>query len=655
MTTTIATGGPVAPTTSLLMPLPLDEIRIVGGFWGERQELNARVILDHCQSWMERIGWIANFHRAADGSIADHHAGIEFVDSEVYKLLEAMAWELGREPSAELADRFDALVSRVAAAQEPDGYLHTSFGRPGQRPRYSDLEWGHELYSFGHLIQAATARVRTGHSDLLVEVALKLADHVWDAFGPGARDAVCGHPEIEVALAEFGRATGIDRYTELARLFVERRGRRQLKTTLFQGHEYFLDDVPVRDADVLRGHAVRALYLASGAVDVAVDTGDRQLLDAVKRQWANTVARRTYVTGGMGSHHQNEEFGADFELPPDRAYSETCGSIASVMLSWRLLLQTGEAKYADLIERTLLNAFAVSPRADGRAFYYANTLHQREHGAEPADHELSERAEAGLRAPWFEVSCCPTNVARTLASVAAYFVTADASGVQVHQYGDLDVNTRTGDGVPVVFQLRTGYPFDGSSRVTILEGGRFALCLRIPEWTRGRVEARLNGGLLADASPDEYLTIEREFRAGDVLELAFDMAPRITVPSERIDAVRGTVAVERGPFVLCLESVDLPDGIAFEELRLDPESLPRATADGAAVSLVIDRREAPDRGWPYATADRDAPDEPAGGPAADAPAALSTIDAELRPYYGWANRGPSLMRVWIPTRDTAIR
>ena len=553
---------------------------------------------------MERIGWIANFDRAAAGTVAGQHAGIEFVDSEVYKLLEAMAWELEREPSPDLADRFDALVRRVEGAQEPDGYLHTSFGRPGQRPRYSDLEWGHELYSFGHLIQAATARLRTGHDDLLVDVARRLADHLWQEFGPEGRDAVCGHPEIEVALAEFGRATGVGRYGELARMFVERRGRGQLTTTLFQGHEYFLDDQPVREAEVLRGHAVRALYLASGAADVAVDTGDRQLLDAVAAQWANTVARRTYLTGGMGSHHQNEEFGADYELPPDRAYSETCASIASVMLSWRLLLQTGAARYADLIERTLLNAFAVSPRADGRAFYYANTLHQREHGAEPADDELSERAEASLRAPWFEVSCCPTNVARTLASVAAYFVTADAGGVQVHQYADLDVDTRTGDGVPVVLRLRTGYPFDGAARVSVVEGGRFALALRIPEWTRGRVEARLNGEAL-DASAlvgDGYLTIDRDFRAGDVVELGFDISPRITVPSSRIDAVRGTVAVERGPFVLCLESVDVPEGVPFEELRLDPRVAPRATDEGAVVRLSVDGGVAAGSAWPYAPA-----------------------------------------------------
>ena len=222
---------------------------------------------------MERIGWIANFDRIA-GTASGEHAGIEFVDSEVYKLLEAIAWELGRSDDAALARRFAELVARVGAAQDADGYLNTSFGHPGQRARYSDLEWGHELYCSGHLIQAATARLRTGHDDALPAIARRVADHLWEAFGPDGRDAVCGHPEIEVALAEFARATGEPRHLELARILIERRGRRRLATTLFQGSDYFLDDVPVREAEVLRGHAVRALYLAAAALDVADETGD---------------------------------------------------------------------------------------------------------------------------------------------------------------------------------------------------------------------------------------------------------------------------------------------------------------------------------------------------------------------------------------------
>ncbi|HET8896747.1 MAG TPA: beta-L-arabinofuranosidase domain-containing protein, partial [Protaetiibacter sp.] len=441
-------------------------MRITGGLWGRWQRINAEAVIAHCLEWMERIGWVANFDRVA-GTASGDHAGIEFVDSEVYKLMEAMAWELGRRADPSLETRFLSLVDRVAAAQDADGYLHTSFGHPGQRARYSDLEWGHELYCFGHLLQAAVARLRTGHDDVLVAVARRLADHLWLEFGPDGREAICGHAEVEVALAEFARATGDARYLELARLFIERRGHRTLRTTLFQGSDYFQDDVPVRDAEVLRGHAVRALYLSAGALDVAAETGDEQLADAVEAQYRRALDRRSYLTGGMGSHHQNEEFGDDYELPADRAYAETCAAIGSVMVAWRLLLRTGDPLYADQIERTLLNAVLVSPRDDGRAFYYANTLHQRTVTHPNADDELSERAEASMRAPWFEVSCCPTNVARTLASIAGYVATTDGAGVQLHQFVEGEVRVRL-DAGELVLRIETAYPNDGTVRVTVL-------------------------------------------------------------------------------------------------------------------------------------------------------------------------------------------
>ncbi|MDQ0895059.1 glycoside hydrolase family 127 protein [Agromyces ramosus] len=633
-----ALGGPIAPSRGALRPLGLGDVTITGGLWGRMQELNADVIIDHCLGWMERIGWIANFDRAS-GAASGEHAGIEFVDSEVYKLLEAMAWELGRRPDAALEARYRAIVSRVAAAQDDDGYLHTSFGRAGQRPRYSDLEWGHELYCHGHLIQAAVARLRTGHDDELPAIARRLADHLHAEFGPDGRTAVCGHPEIEVALAEFARATGEARYLELARLFVERRGHGNLATTLFQGHEYFQDDVPVREAEVLRGHAVRALYLSAGAVDIAVETGDDELLAAVEAQYLRTIARRSYLTGGVGAHHQNEEFGDDFELPSDRAYAETCAAIASVMLSWRLLMQTGDAGYADQIERTLLNAVLVSPRADGRAFYYANTLHQRTAGVATDDDELSERAEASMRAPWFEVSCCPTNVARTLASVAGYFATTDGDGVQLHQYGSYTVDTTLDDGERFALRVESEYPNDGSVRVVVLAApARLVhVSLRIPAWAHGRAEVAVTGAG-SDSLPgrttvatEGVFTLQRSFSAGDVMELRLPLEPRFSRAHPRVDAVRGQAAVERGPLVLALEDVDLPDGIDVEHVELDPTFAPVDDGDGAIVRLR--HRTAPEDAWAYA-------------PAATGFGELFT--AKLRPYKDWANRGPSTMRVWMP-------
>ncbi|MBT2534126.1 glycoside hydrolase family 127 protein [Arthrobacter sp. ISL-48] len=623
------TGGPVHPAVSALRPLGPHEITVNGGFWGDRQELNARVVLSHCEQWMERIGWTSNFDRAADGTVSGAHAGIEFVDSEVYKLLEAMAWELGRQHDESLDGRYRSLVARVVAAQEPDGYVHTSFGRPGQRARYSDLEWGHELYCFGHLLQAAVARLRSGHDDGLVGAGRRLADHLWQEFGPDGRNAVCGHPEIEVALAEFGRATGEPRYLELARLFVERRGTGTLKPIEW-GQEYFQDEVPVRQAHVLRGHAVRALYLASGALDVATDQGDEELARAVELQWENTVARRTYITGGMGSHHQDEAFGSDYELPPDRAYSETCAGIASVMLSWRLLLRTGDPKYADLMERTLLNNILASPRQDGRGFFYTNTLHQRVEGNEPNSDEINARALATLRAPWFEVSCCPTNVARTLASVHLYFATATDDALQIHQYGDADIRTQLQSAGHLSVTMRTSYPDEGRIDVVVADAPVVSagISLRVPAWAKEGATLHVNG-----EEHDPHQEVRRIFQPGDTLTLSLPMRPRVIRPHPHIDAVRGTVAVERGPLVLCLESVDLPSG-TVNDVSFDPEAPISEAFD--STRIVVEPAHAGHPAWPYSEV-------------TDA-RRKEHWTVNLVPYYSWGNRGPSTMRVWIPVK-----
>jgi DUF1680 family protein len=626
-------GGPVHPSTSIWRPLAADEIQITGGIWRQKQRVNADTILGHCESWMERIGWAGNFDRVASGSTGDGHAGIEFVDSEIYKLLEAMAWQLGCAYSAPLERRYQTLAERVAAAQQPDGYLHTSFGGPGQPPRYSDLESGHELYCFGHLFQAAVARLRTGHDDILPQVARRLADHVYEQFGPDGRVGVCGHPEIEMALVELARATGEQRYLELAGLFIERRGTGTLGIHPL-GQEYFQDDIPVRQATTVRGHAVRALYLASGALDVATETGDEDLSAAVRRQWANGVARRTYITGGVGSHHQDEAFGDDFELPADRAYAETCAGIASVMLSWRLLLATGDDQYSDLIERTLLNNVLASPRADGRAFYYTNTLHQRTPGTVPDQHQLSRRAESGLRAPWFEVSCCPTNVARTLASASLYFATASSDGIQLHQYGDYRVSTALGAG-PVTLQVSSAYPDSGTVSVHIIEAPaeEVALRLRVPGWARGA--AALSEPPTARAPG--YIEIRRVFSVGESIDVTFPVAARATYPDARIDAIRGTFAVEQGPLVLALESPDLPPGWSVNEITADPASL---HSSEAGTTIDVRRRPSAPEGWPYDAE----PDDREG----------ERVRTRLIPYYQWANRGPATMRIWLPisTRRT---
>ncbi|MEV7871794.1 beta-L-arabinofuranosidase domain-containing protein [Streptomyces sp. NPDC088124] len=635
---------PVAPTRGRLRPLGLDEVRITGGFWARRRRINATATLGHCRDWMERVGWTGNFRAAVEGRIHRDRRGREFADSDVYKLLEAMAWQAGEGDGTSLDAEIAALTGTIAAAQEPDGYLGTAFGRPGQRPRYSDLEWGHELYCYGHLIQAGVAQLRSRGEGELAKTARRAADHVCATFGPGGIEGVCGHPEIETALVELARATGEQRYLDQAALFVDRRGHGTLADIEF-GRAYFQDDLPVRDATVLRGHAVRALYLAAGAVDVAVETGDDALLAAVVRQWETTVARRTYLTGGMGSHHRDESFGDDFVLPPDRAYAETCAGVASVMLGWRLLLATGDPRYADLAERTLFNVVATSPSEDGRAFFYANTLHRRSRGTVPPADAQSSRAESSLRAPWFAVSCCPTNVARTLALLPAYLATADDRGVQLHQYADAEIATTLPGGGAVALRVRTDYPYGGrvTVRITRSADRPWTLSLRVPDWAAGATTWLVDtDGARRPVAPGTA-TVTRAFRAGDEIRLELPVAPRWVEADPRVDAVRGTVAVQRGPLVYCAESVDLPGGQEVDAVRVDPSADPEDGPDGTVVVpgelAVAEERSESEAPWPYG------PPGEAAAPPERAPGIV------LVPYHSWANRGPSTMRVWLPTAE----
>ncbi|MEU0194634.1 beta-L-arabinofuranosidase domain-containing protein [Streptomyces afghaniensis] len=629
---------PVAPTRGRLRPLGLDEVRITGGFWARRRHTNATATLGHCRDWMEREGWTGNFLAVAEGRIQRDRRGREFADSEIYKLLEAMAWE-GAAYDADVT----ALTDVIAPAQDPDGYLNTAFGRPGQQPRYSDLEWGHELYCHGHLMQAGVAQARSRGEGELTKIARRAADHVCATFGPGGNPGICGHPEIETALVELARLTGEQRYLDQAALFLDRRGHGTLADIEF-GRAYYQDDMPVRRAGVLRGHAVRALYLAAGAVDVAVETGDDDLLAAVVRQWEAMVARRTYLTGGMGSHHRDESFGDDFVLPPDRAYSETCAGVASVLLAWRLLLATGEPRFADLAERTLFNVIATSPSEDGRAFFYANTLHRRHRGSRPPTDRVSPRADSGLRAPWFAVSCCPTNVARTLAQLPTYLATADDDGVQLHQYADAELATTLAHGQGVALRVRTDYPSGGTVAVRISRSPArpWTLCLRVPAWTAGATAWLVDpDGQRRTAAPGTA-RLTRIFRPGDELRLELPVAPRWIASDPRIDAIRGTLAVQRGPLVYCAESTDLPDGHDVDALRVDPSAEPADGPDGTV--LAPGELAAPadphDTAWPY---------RPLGRATART---ADRMGITLVPYHSWANRGPSTMRVWLPTTQS---
>ncbi|MFI5842175.1 glycoside hydrolase family 127 protein [Catenuloplanes sp. NPDC051500] len=598
--------GPVVPSSGAFRPVSPESVRLTGhGFWADRRALNASGILPHAHAWLDRMGWTQNFRDPA------HHTGREFTDSEIYKLLEAYCWD-DADHSAEIG----TLTALVAEAQDKDGYLGTAHGRDGQHARWSDPNFGHELYCLGHLIQAGVAAARTGKAPGLLQVARRAADHVV-RIDPG----ICGHPEIETALVELYRVTGDVRYLEQAAAFVDRRGHRTLPEHEF-GWTYFLDDTPVRDATSLRGHAVRALYLAAGAVDVAVETGDTELLAAVVRQFDHTLARRTYLTGGMGSRHQDESFGDDFVLPPDRAYSETCAGVATIMLAHRLLLATGDVRYGDIVERILYNVVATAIADDGRAFFYAHTLHQRT----PTEFVPADRAQlrfgGGPRAPFFEVSCCLPNVARLLASLPAYLVTSSAEGVQLHQYASMDV---TAGGLTLA--VRTRYPDDGDVAIEVrrADQGERVLTLRIPAWAAG---ATVDG---LPVEPGTAVRVRRDFIRGDVVRLHLPVTPRWTRPDPRIDAVRGCVAVEAGPLVMCVESLDARQNL--DHLMVDASEAPGAAVVKGRFADPTDAR------WPY----RSNGDDCAHGTPTVVP---------LVPYHRWARRGPATMRVWLPVMPT---
>lgn len=620
---------PVTPRASTLEPLPLRQVSLSpSGYWGEWQRVNSVATLEHSLLWMERVGWIDNFRLAAQGKLPEGRRGREFTDADVYKIIEALSWEFGRTGNTAINKKIVELTELIKATQESDGYLNTKFGRDGQASRYSDLEWGHELYNYGHLFHAAVARFRTVGVDELVELSIRAADHVCEAFGEAGIQSVCGHPGVETGLVELGRALGNESYINQAKLFIDRRGTGTLKDIEF-GRSYFQDDTPIREADVFRGHAVRALYLAAGAVDLAVETSDSKLIEIIELQLANTVARRTYITGGMGSHHQDEAFGEDFELPTDRAYCETCAGVASVMLSWRLLLSTGNPNYGDLMERTLHNIVATSPSRDGKTFFYANTLHQRVPGVTSDPNNQSPRASSSQRSAWFEVACCPTNIARLFATIQGYAATKSGKELQIHLYSSGEIEAALDSGV-VKVAVSTEYPFDGKVTLTMQKApSDWKLVLRVPEWAKGA--SILQGGQTSGLTAGSSKVLD-DLAEGDQLVLQLPYEARFTWPKGRIDSIRGTVAVERGPLVYCVESSKINDR-HVDLIRVNTSKNP-FIRDGK-VYVWAQLLEESDESWPYF-------DTPQKTQPSD------DLEIELTPYCNWGETAPGTMRIWMP-------
>ena len=482
----------------------------------------------------------------------------------------------------------------------PDGYLDSYIQVSGE-PRYSRLASSHEMYCAGHLIQAAVALARaagavssgavpsgavsgrsprggvvrggssgsgagssgagssgagssgaegpgnTATAARLMAVARRVADHLVATFG-GREAGLDGHPVIETALAELYRATGQRCYLDLAAQFVTSAGT-AWPATPAAAIVTCKTTSPIRDMHTEEGHAVRALYLEAGVVDVAAETGDTALLASSITRWEDMVATKTYLTGGNGSRHSDEAFGDRYELPPDRAYNETCAAIASFQWSWRLLLATGQARYADLMERVLYNAFGASISTDGQRFFYVNPLQRR--------HDHVEGDDPGRRHEWFSCACCPPNIMRLLASLQHYLATTDGDTLYLQQYTGAQISTPLADGTLGV-AVSADFPWSGevTVRVTQAPAGPCGLAIRVPSWS-SEPRLRINGTPAEASRTDRgYLLVHRQWQSGDVLAWTFDVAPRWAFPHPRIDAVRGCAAIERGPLVYCFEQAD---------------------------------------------------------------------------------------------------
>lgn len=641
--------APVVPRATerlALRPVGLEAVRIGAGVWADWQRDNRDVTTPHSFRWLETDGTIDNLRRLDPAArLSVPRRGPWFTDSDLYKAVEAVAWDLGREESAELAELVDEVSGLIGRAQEKDGYLN-SYVQAGFGSRWGDLVNSHELYCIGHLIQAGIAHRRaTGHEELF-DVAVKAADAVVADFGDSRRADTDGHEEIEMALVELYRETGNDAYLRLAQQLIDARGYRMLDTTKFGDSPYYQDATPVREQTTVVGHAVRAVYLLAGVVDLYLETGEDALLRAALTQWESMTAGKTYLNGAIGSRFVGEAFGDSYELPPDLAYGETCATIGNIMLSWRLLLATGESRFADAIERALYNLFAASTAVDRAGFFYNNPA-QRRTALEPAPSDSRpNRVEApGTRPVWFECACCPPNVMRTIASLAAYVSTRTDDAIQVHQYLPATIDTRLAAG-RVTLAVETDYPVSGVVAVRVVDtpGDEWELELRVPDWAR-RVALRVNG-LPENAVTTErgYLRVRRAWNVGDVVEAHFPIAPRLTVAHPSADALRGAVAVERGPVVYAFESIDQAGGVDLNHVELlrCPEIREELRTDflgQPTVVLTLRGRARRDDAWART----------GWMPLSEAPCADGEeVDLTAIPYALWANRGPTVMRIFVP-------
>ncbi|EOR97153.1 hypothetical protein C799_04606 [Bacteroides thetaiotaomicron dnLKV9] len=616
-------------------PVPFTSVKVTDNFWGQRLQASREVTIPLAFSKCEETGRYENFVKAAHPSDTYKVEGFSFDDTDVYKTIEGASYSLQTYPDKKLQKYIDSVLVIVAEAQEPDGYLYTARTVNPKHPhnwagkeRWVAVEnLSHEFYNLGHMIEGAVAHYQATGKRNFLNIAIKYADCVCREIGNGPQQKkyVPGHQIAEMALVKLYMVTGDKKYLDQAKFFLDTRGYTSRKDAYSQAHK------PVVEQDEAVGHAVRAVYMYSGMADVAAITGDSSYIKAIDKIWDNIVSKKIYITGGIGARHAGEAFGNNYELPNQSAYCETCAAIGNVYMNYRLFLLHGDAKYFDVLERTLYNGLISGVSLDGGSFFYPNPL--------------SSNGKYS-RKPWFGCACCPSNVSRFIPSLPGYVYAVKNDQVYVNLYLSNKAELKV-DKKKILLEQETGYPWNGDIRLKITQGNQdFTMKLRIPGWVRGNVlpsdlysyadnqkpayQVSVNGQTVESDVNDGYLSIARKWKKGDVVEVHFDMIPRIVKANPKVEADHGRVAVERGPIVYCAEWPDNRFNVHSILLNQHPQfkvtdkpellyGIRQITTDAQALSY-------------------------------DKAGKLVTKDVELTliPYYAWAHRGEGDMEVWLP-------
>lgn len=633
----LAAGAQVKQNSGYpVTPVPFTSVKVTDAFWGQRLKASRETTVPLAFSKCEETGRYINFVRAAHPSDSNRVTGYSFDDTDVYKTIEGASYLLQTYPDPKLERYIDSVLTLVAAAQEPDGYLYTARTQNPAHPHEwagtkrweKEEELSHELYNLGHMIEGAIAHYQSTGKRTFLDVAMKYADCAVREIGndPGQVVVVPGHQIAEMALSKLYVVTGKKEYLDLAGFLLDKRGNTEHKEEYSQSHK------PVLQQDEAVGHAVRAAYMYSGMADVAALTGDKGYVDAIDRIWENIVTKKLYITGGIGASSNGEAFGQNYDLPNMSAYCETCAAIGNVYMNYRLFLLHGDAKYFDVLERTLYNGLISGVSLDGGGFFYPNPL---------------ESVGQHQRQPWFGCACCPSNICRFIPSVPGYVYAVHENAVYVNLFMSNEAEIKV-NGKKVMLRQTTAYPWSGDIMVDVTPKTKqdFTLKVRIPGWVQSQVlpgdlysyadkknlayQVKVNGQPVMGKPEKGYISITRGWKKGDQVEVHFDMEPRIVKAHPAVEADRGRVAVERGPLVYCAEWPDNDFSIFSLLLGKNPNFNLVRKPD---LLLGIDQLVTHAQSLSFN---------------GDGKLEVRDVKLTLIPYYAWAHRGSGDMAVWLP-------